>query len=60
VEQFYELIHRSSVFSSFIVLRVVNSLQQAFGEVRVLKAELRHPDDSLTATGHSELNAKGS
>jgi len=26
MEQFYELIHRSSVFSSFIVLRVANSL----------------------------------
>jgi SAM-dependent methyltransferase/ribosomal protein S27AE len=60
LEQFYELIHRSSVFSSFIVLRVANPLQQAFGEVRVLKAELRHLDDSLAATGRSELNARGS
>jgi hypothetical protein len=54
MEQCYDLVHRSSVFSSFIVLRVANSLpgrQESNGESAASQAVSLAENDGWSRTG---------
>ncbi len=56
MEQCYDLVHRSSVFSSFIVLRVANSLpgrQESSGESAASQAVSVAENDGCSHTGNA-------